>query len=162
MATKFLLLSLLSRNRRDTDMLSSFRRVVPLRLRNASTLFWIVRHRELHLTLLYRSLEAVLTELETLLIRRDRREWAATCFALCLIFFAAEIMQVNVHVRHPSDKGSSMCEAIKMNSVLPLKDLFSASTAGFHPLDLDWDLAKNAALVDKTIRSLTRCKVYRN
>lgn len=41
-----------------------------------------------------------------------------------------------------------MCKAMKKNSILPLAELFSASTAGFRPLDLNWELEENVALVN--------------
>lgn len=103
------------------------------------------------------SLEAALANLETLLTRSNRRAWVSACFALCLIFRGAEILQQGIHQEHPPSTASSICEAMKLSSILPLAQLFSASTAGFHPLDLDWEVEENAALVDndhQTIDSL--------
>lgn len=128
-------------------MLSSGQEVFS-RDKKTSRMFWYVRHREFHLASLECSLQAVLTELEALLVRRDRCEWSSACTALCLIFFAAENMQQDIHLRHTGSAGRSLCEAMKKSSILPLAELFSVSTAGFRPLDLDWKVEQNSALVD--------------
>ncbi|KAI4133954.1 MAG: hypothetical protein LQ347_001935 [Umbilicaria vellea] len=147
MATKFLQLSILASTISEINMPPTTR-IISFSTDSTSTDCWFELDFKFHLASLACSLEAVLAELEAILVRRDRREWASGCFALCLIFFAAESMQVDILLKYTTSEGRSKCEAMMKTSILPLAELFSASTAGFRPLDLDWKLEENAALVD--------------
>lgn len=96
--------------------------------------------------LLEKSLENLLETLQTLLSAKKRANWPVICFALSLMFFAAESLQVDIHLG--SSKAPAMCEAMEMRSIFVLAELFKASTAGFDPLWLDWTKEQNAELVE--------------
>lgn len=87
-----------------------------------------------------------------MIARGDRKDWAETCFALCLLFFAAESMQVDIYQR--ASQPDSMCESMEKKSILLLAELFKASTQGFNPLQLDWDEESNMNLVDNDAQSV--------
>lgn len=102
--------------------------------------------------LLENSLKKTLTELQVLIARGERKDWAEICFTLCLIFFAAESMQVDIYQR--ARQPASACESMEKKSILLLAELFKASTQGFNPLDLDWDEETNMTLIGNDVQSI--------
>ena len=110
--------------------------------------------------LLEKSLEDLLDTLQILLSARKRANWLVICFALSLIFFAAESMQVDIYLR--SSNAPVMCEAMEMRSILILAELFKASTADFDPLCLDWTKEQNAELVENDEAAITSLKALQN
>lgn len=110
--------------------------------------------------LLEKSLENLLETLQTLLSARKRANWPVICFALSLMFFAAESMQVDIYLR--SSKAAVICEAMEMRSILVLAELFKASTAGFDPLCLDWTKEQNAELVENDEAAIMSLKALQN
>ena len=110
--------------------------------------------------LLEKSLEDLLETLQTLLSARKRANWPVICFALSLMFFAAESMQVDIYLR--SSKAPVMCEAMEMRSILVLAELFKASTAGFDPLCLDWTKEQNADLVENDEAAIMSLRALQN
>ena len=110
--------------------------------------------------LLEKSLEDLLDTLQILLSARKRANWPVICFALSLIFFAAESMQVDIHLR--SSKVSVMCEAMEMRAILILAELFKAGTAGFDPLCLDWTKEQNAELVENDEAAIMSLKALQD
>lgn len=110
--------------------------------------------------LLEKNLEDLLNNLQILLSARRRANWPVICFALSLIFFAAESMQVDIYLR--SSKASVMCEAMEMRAILVLAELFKASTAGFDPLCLDWTKEQNAELVENDEAAIMSLKALQN
>ena len=110
--------------------------------------------------LLEKSLEDLLDNLQTLLSARKRANWPVICFALSLIFFAAESMQVDIYLRF--SQAPVMCEAMEMRSILILAELFKASTGGFDPLYLDWTKEQNAELVENDKAAIMSLKALQN
>lgn len=110
--------------------------------------------------LLEKSLENLLETLQTLLSAHKRTNWPVICFALSLIFFAAESLQVDIYLI--SSKAAVMCEAMEMRSILVLTELFKASTAGFDPLCLDWTKEQNAELVENDEAAIMSLKALQN
>ena len=110
--------------------------------------------------LLEKSLEDLLDTLQLLLSARKTANWPVICFALSLIFFAAESMQVDIYLR--SSKAPVMCEAMEMRSILVLAELFKASTAGFDPLCLDWTKEQNAELVENDEAAIMSLKALQS
>ena len=110
--------------------------------------------------LLEKSLEDLLDTLQILLSARKRANWPVICFALSLIFFAAESMQVDIYLR--SSKAPVMCEAIEMRSILVLAELFKSSIASFDPLCLDWTKEQNAELVENDEAAIVSLKALQN
>lgn len=102
--------------------------------------------------LLENSLKKTLTELQVLIARGERKDWAEICFVLCLIFFAAESMQVDIYQR--ARQPALACESMEKKSILLLAELFKASTQGFNPLHLDWDEEANMNLIDNDAQSI--------
>ena len=97
-------------------------------------------------TLLDKCLKKLLDQLQSLMTAGRRTDWLAICFALSLVFFAAESMQVDVHLRSPN--ADAACESMEMRSIFVLVDLFLAMTSGFEPLSLDWSRPENAVLLE--------------
>lgn len=110
--------------------------------------------------LLEKTLEDLLDNLQILLAARKRANWPVICFALSLIFFAAESMQVDIYLR--SSNAPVMCEAMEMRSILLLAELFKASTVGFDPLCLDWTKEQNAELVENDEAAIVSLKALQN
>ena len=111
--------------------------------------------------LLERNLENLLETLHALLSARKRTNWPVICFALSLIFFAAESMQVDIYLLR-SSQAQTMCEAMEMRSILVLAELFEASTAGFDPLCLDWTKEQNAELVNNDEAAIMSMKALQH
>ena len=111
--------------------------------------------------LLEKSLGNLLETLQTLLSARKRTNWPIICFALSLIFFAAESMQVDIYLLR-SSQAQAMCEAMEMRSILVLAELFKASTAGFDPLCLDWAKEQNAELLDNDEAAIMSMKALQH
>ena len=103
-------------------------------------------------SLLENCLKALLDRLQNLLSKRRRTDWLAVCFGVSLMFFAAESMQVDIHLR--STNAIVSCESMEMRSIFVLAELFSASTSGFDPLSLDWTRAENAALIENDVEAV--------
>ena len=97
-------------------------------------------------SLLESCLRGLLDRLQETMSKRRRTDWLAVCFGLSLIFFAAESLQVDIHLR--SANAQLSCESMEMRSIYVLAELFLASTSSFDPLSLDWTRAENAALVE--------------
>ena len=110
--------------------------------------------------LLEKSLENLLDRLQTLISAKKRANWPVICFALSLMFFAAESMQVDIYLRFT--KAPVMCEAMEMRSILVLAELFKASTAGFDPLCLDWTKEQNAELVENDEAAIMSLKALQD
>ena len=72
------------------------------------------------------------------------------------MFFAAESLQVDIHLRSADAKVA--CESMEMRSIHVLAELFSASTSAFDPLGLDWTRAENASLVDNDVEAIESFK----
>ena len=96
--------------------------------------------------LLESCLKNLLERLQILIARKNRRDWASICFSLCLLFFAAESLQVDIHLR--SSEPSLLCESMEKRSVLVLAEAFKQSTGGLNPLILDWEKQENWALIE--------------
>ena len=109
---------------------------------------------------LEKSLENLLETLQTLISAQKRANWPVICFALSLMFFAAESMQVDIYLG--STKAPVMCEAMEMRSILVLAELFKASTAGFDPLCLDWTKEQNAELVENDEAAIMSLKALQD
>ena len=118
---------------------------------------------ELHLmlaSLLASCLRSLLDRLQDMMSKRRRADWLPICFGLSLMFFAAESMQVDIHLRSANPKVS--CESMEMRSILVLAELFSATTSGFDPLSLDWTRAENAALIENDTEAIESFKALQN
>jgi hypothetical protein len=102
------------------------------------------------------SVQNLLEGIETMIYRRNRKEWPTICFALCLLFMASESMQVDFFVNNSTATAKMLCEAMETNAVYVLAELFKASTAGFDPLSMDWDSEEAIKLVDNEI-GVSRC-----
>ncbi|KAL8744293.1 MAG: hypothetical protein Q9190_003453, partial [Brigantiaea leucoxantha] len=120
-------------------------------------------HSEIGLTLsilLEDSLRQLLGLLQTLISRQCRADWPVISLALSLLFLGVESMQVDIYLqsRHPR----LVCESMEETAILMLADIFTASTRGFKPLTLDWDVEENVNLVEgnsnvvETLRGLQR------
>ena len=92
------------------------------------------------------SLKRLLTLLQTLISRQRRADWPAISLALCLLFFGVESMQVDIYLQ--SKCASLVCKSMDETASLMLTEIFTASTGGFKPLSLDWDVEANANLLD--------------
>lgn len=103
-------------------------------------------------SLLEYSLKNLLDKVQGMISAGKRADWPAVCFALCLLFFGAESMQVDIHLRSTNPEVS--CEAMEMRSILVLADLFSAMTLHFDPLNLDWSRTENQALLDGDVEAV--------
>ena len=110
--------------------------------------------------LLEKSLENLLETLQTLISAQKRANWPVICFALSLMFFAAESMQVDIYLG--STKAPIMCEAMEMRSILVLAELFKASTTDFDPLCLDWTKEQNAELVENDEAAIMSLKALQD
>jgi hypothetical protein len=109
--------------------------------------------------LLYKTLRNLLQELQTLIFRRNREDWPTICFSLSLLFFAAESLQVDIFLHADNrEKGNKSCDAMQVNGIYVLTELFLASAAGFNPLILDWDLEQNQQLLGNNIISIEALK----
>ena len=118
---------------------------------------------ELHFvlaSLLESCLRGLLDRLQDLMSKGRREDWLPICFGLSLMFFAAESMQVDIHLRSANPKVS--CESMEMRSILVLAELFPASTSGFDPLSLDWMRAENAALIENDTEAIESFKALQN
>ena len=107
-------------------------------------------------SLLGSCLRGLLDRLQDMMSKGRREDWLPMCFGLSLMFFAAESMQVDIHLRSANPKVS--CESMEMRSILVLAELFSASTSGFDPLSLDWTRAENAALIENDTEAIESFK----
>ena len=105
-------------------------------------------------------LRSLLDRLQDMMSKGRRADWLPICFGLSLIFFAAESMQVDIHLRSANPRVS--CESMEMRSILVLAELFSATTSGFDPLSLDWTRAENAALIDNDTEAIESFKALQN
>lgn len=111
---------------------------------------------------LEKTLEDLLDTLQTLLSARKRADWPVICFALSLVFFAAEIMQVAIYRQSSRATATVMCQAMEMRSILILAELFKASTEGFDPLCLDWTKEQNAELVENDEAAIMSLKALQD
>ena len=107
-------------------------------------------------SLLESCLRGLLDRLQDMMFQKRRTDWLAVCFAVSLLFFAAESLQVDIHLRSTNAKVS--CEAMEMRSIYVLTELFSASSSGFDPLSLDWTRAENASLVENDVEAIESFK----
>ena len=96
--------------------------------------------------LLEQALRKALHELEKKLTRGDRQDWAPTCLALCIIFFAIENLQVNVYLRCLD--AEAICLSTETAAIQTLAHLFAAHTRNFNPLWLDWSEDETLFLVN--------------
>ncbi|KAL9047084.1 MAG: hypothetical protein Q9214_000254, partial [Letrouitia sp. 1 TL-2023] len=149
-AQKFLILSLVI----------AHNLVVILSLETSETVREYLFH-EIYLTLsilLEDSLKQVLGLLQYLISRQRRADWPVISLALCLLLFGVESMQVDIYLR--SRRAIFECKSMEETAILMLTEIFMASTGGFKPLTLDWDVEENASLVEgntnaiKTLRGL--------
>ena len=99
--------------------------------------------------LLEDSLKRLLDLLQDLISRQSRADWPAISLALCLLFFGVENMQVDIYLR--SSHASLLCNKMEETAILMLTEIFWASTRGFKPLTLDWDVEENASLVEGNV-----------
>jgi kynurenine formamidase len=65
-------------------------------------------------------------------------------------------MQVDVYLRKRD--AEAVCQAMEMNAVKVLAELFHASTSGMDPISLDWDLDDNKALLGHDINIIAAMK----
>ena len=118
---------------------------------------------ELHLMLassLASCLRSLLDRLQEMMSKGRRADWLPICFGLSLMFFAAESMQVDIHLRSANPTVS--CESMEMRSILVLAELCSATTSGFDPLSLDWTRAENAALIENDTEAIESFKALQD
>lgn len=95
------------------------------------------------------TLQSLLTEIQQLVFKRSRQNWPMICFSLMLMLLAAESLQVDIYV-HANDEHrfEEGCQAMQMNGIYVVVELFLAGTNRFSPLILDWDLAENKELLE--------------
>ena len=105
-------------------------------------------------------LRSLLDKLQDMMSKGRRTDWLPICFGLSLIFFAAESMQVDIHLRSTDPLVS--CSSMEMRSILVLAELFSATTSGFDPLGLDWTRAENAALIENDTEAVGSLKALQS
>ena len=106
--------------------------------------------------LLEDSLKRFLALLQTLICRQRRADWPAISLALCLLFFGVESMQVDIHLRY--ETASLDCKSMEETAILMLAEIFIASTRGFNPLILDWDVEEKAKLVEGNKSAVEICR----
>ena len=114
---------------------------------------------ELHFvlaSLMESCLRSLLDRLQDMMSKGRRADWLPICFGLSLVFFAAESMQVDIHLRSANPNVS--CESMEMRSIFVLAELFTASASGFDPLSLDWTRAENTALVENDTEAIESFK----
>lgn len=105
----------------------------------------------------------VLDMLQETVSRQRRKDWPVVAVALCLLLFGIESMQVDVYLQS-SREARITCRKMNDTVILMLTEIFSASTAGFNPLSLDWESKRNDHLVDNdpqaidTMRGLQEIK----
>lgn len=99
--------------------------------------------------LMEKCLRNLLGKLQSMMSEKKRTNWLPIFYALSLTFFAAESMQVDIYLQ--SSRARTQCGSMEMKSIFVLAELFTASTAGFDPLSLDWARVENAGLVDDDI-----------
>jgi hypothetical protein len=98
---------------------------------------------------MYKTLQSVLKEIETLAFNKNRQDWPILCFSLALLLTAAESLQVDIFLDTKNEqKSEEGCQAMQINGLYILVELFLVRTSGFNPLILDWDLAENKLLLD--------------
>ena len=97
-------------------------------------------------------LQILLEMLQETISRRRHGDWPAIALALCTLLLGVESMQVDIHLQSP--KAKSICKSMEDTAILMLTEIAWSNTAGFNPLSLDWEVAKNAALVDNDKRAV--------
>jgi hypothetical protein len=98
---------------------------------------------------MYKTLQSVLKEIETLAFNKNRQDWPILCFSLALLLTAAESLQVDIFLDTKNEqKSEEGCQAMQINGLYILVELFLVRTSGFNPLILDWDLAENKLLLE--------------
>lgn len=76
---------------------------------------------EVNLTLrilLEESLKGLLNLLQSIMSRQQRKDWPAMSFALCLMLFGIESLQVDIHLRCP--EATSICNSMDETAILML------------------------------------------
>lgn len=91
--------------------------------------------------LLERTLRRLLSHIENYLKSPRREEWAATCFAICLLLLGAESLQVDVYIN--GIKTEANIDVMEDGAIRPLVCLFRESTNGSNPLMIGWNKDRN-------------------
>ena len=97
--------------------------------------------------LLRHALEESLLALDKLLAKEQKRgDWPAICLALCLISFAVESMQVDAYMRR--EVYGSLDTFLDPYPIDCLSHVLQSHSRGFSPLQLDWTVGDNVALIE--------------
>ena len=155
-ARQFLMLSLLISHIPTIQLPEAANRATSTQDEYAISLFVEDKLHFVLASLLQSCLRGLLDRLQDMMSKGRRADWLPICFGLSLMFFAAESMQVDIHLRSANPKVS--CESMEMRSILVLAELFSASTSGFDPLSLDWTRAENVALLENDTEAIESFK----
>ena len=97
--------------------------------------------------LMFYTLTKLLQELEDLCRLANPADWPLIHLSLCTLLFAAESMAIDTNMREPGK--AAMCSITQMEEQVIFYVLghLELSTRRRNPLDLDWKLSKNLALV---------------
>lgn len=99
--------------------------------------------------LLRKTLGRILGDLDLLIQKGNKSDWPTIIFTLCIVFFAVESMAVDIYLRTRTvEQSTSICQNIEYNAIFALVERLKISTSGLNALDLDWNLAKNRALLN--------------
>ena len=142
-------ISIYGLNIRDREVRKSITRFVLIELGQ------VLRH------ILIMSLRQLLQALDVTLQKRARKDWLRLCFAMCMLLFAVESMQIDVYLQQPR-RAASVCERMESAAISTLIQAFRESSGGIDPLCIDWNRAASSKLVDgdeDIVRSMQHLKI---
>ena len=89
----------------------------------------------------------LLQELEDLCKLGNPADWPAIYLSLCTLLFAAESMAIDRYMRESAHEAKRSVLQMEADVMLYILGHLEFSTRGHDPLDLNWSLSKNMALV---------------
>jgi len=114
--------------------------------------------------LMFSALKRVLCDLEDLCRRANPSDWPTIYLSLCAVLFAAESMAVDRYMRETEQNARRSVREMEESVMFFILGHLRMSTRGHNPLDLDWSLSKNMALVNNdatAIYALRRLQMFR-
>jgi len=97
--------------------------------------------------LMFSTLTKLLRELEYLCREANPANWPSIYLSLCVLLSAAESMAVDRYVYGPPQVAERSVRDMEESVLLYLLGHLERSTSGRSPLDLDWTMSKNMALL---------------
>jgi hypothetical protein len=98
--------------------------------------------------LMFSTLQKLLSELDEMCRRANPADWPTIYLSLGTILSAAESLAVDRYMREPEHIARRSVKEMEESVVFHISGHLQLSTRGRSPLDLDWSLSKNRALVN--------------